>query len=205
MNPRMRTVLYDRRARRKVHSDDPAGTSTIARPAFGFAWNGGLGAGRFRRRTDVLPRAVDRADDGRWPDEGERMKRGSWRQERQFGVSVGLALVVISAWLWRRGYEPGAIAAAAGPGALLVAFGVVYPRALAYPNRAWMAFAAALSWVSTRVVLAALFFLVLTPVGAWRRRRGRDPLNRRAGGRQSGFWQPYSERQADSKHYERMF
>ncbi len=35
--------------------------------------------------------------------------------------------------------------------------------------------------------------------------RGWDPLNRRAAAGRQSFWQPYSDRQADPKHYEKMF
>ena len=133
------------------------------------------------------------------------MSKNAWRQEKQFGVTVGLVLVAISGWLYWRGYGPAATAAPAFVGALLVIFGAGYPRALAYPNRAWMALAEALSWVMTRVILGLLFFLVFTPLGAWRRMRGWDPLNRRAAADRRSYWQPYSDRQADPKHYEKMF
>ena len=133
------------------------------------------------------------------------MPKNEWRQEKQFGVTVGLVLVAISGWLFWRGHGPAATAAPAFIGALLVLFGVGYPRALVRPNRAWMALAEALSWVMTRVILGLLFFLVFTPLGAWRRMRGWDPLNRRAAADRQSFWQPYSDRQADPKHYEKMF
>jgi hypothetical protein len=133
------------------------------------------------------------------------MSKNAWRQERQFGVTVGLVLVAISGWLFWRGHGPAATAAPAVIGALLVLLGVGYPRALVYPNRGWMALAEALSWVMTRVILGLLFFLVFTPLGAWRRMRGWDPLNRRAAADRQSFWQPYSDRQANPKHYEKMF
>jgi hypothetical protein len=133
------------------------------------------------------------------------MAQRRWRQERQFGITVGLLLLAITAWLARGGREVVVIAPLGSVGALLALFGAGYPRALAYPNRAWMALADALSWVTTRVVLGLLFFLVFTPLGAWKRMRGWDPLNRRAPASRRTFWQPYSERQADPKHYEKMF
>jgi len=133
------------------------------------------------------------------------MAKKRWHHERQFGVSVGLVLMGIAAWLFWRGRAPLAWGSIGGVGALLALLGAGYPRALVYPNRGWMAFAEALSWVSTRIILGLLFFLVLTPLGAWKRMRGWDPLNRRAGSSQQSFWQPYSDRQADPKHYEKMF
>jgi thiol:disulfide interchange protein len=131
--------------------------------------------------------------------------RGPWRQERNFGVTVGLALLAIAGWFLWRGRKPAFTVTPGTIGTLLVLFGAGYPRALVYPNRAWVTLAEGLSWISTRVILGLLFFLVFTPLGAWRRARGWDPLNRRAAADRRSFWQPYSERQADPKHYERMF
>jgi thiol:disulfide interchange protein len=133
------------------------------------------------------------------------VSRRRWQQEKQFGVSVGLVLLAIAAWFAWRGRGGVAVGGPAAIGGLLVAFGVAFPRALALPNRAWMALAEALSWVSIRVILGLLFFLVFAPLGAWRRARGWDPLNRRAPAGRASFWHPYSPRQADPKHYERMF
>jgi hypothetical protein len=133
------------------------------------------------------------------------MPKTSWKHERQFGISVGLVLLAISAWFFWHGRGPALTGALAVPGGLLVVLGGIAPRALVYPNRAWMALAEGLSWVSTRVILGLLFVLVLTPLGAWRRMRGADPLHRRTGRAQASLWLPYSDRQADPKHYERMF
>jgi thiol:disulfide interchange protein len=131
--------------------------------------------------------------------------RNPWRQERQFGVSVGLVLLAAAAYFVWRGRGPIVIGVPAGVGGLLAVLGAIAPRALVCPNRAWMAFADALSFVSVRVVLGLLFFLVFTPLGAWRRWRGWDPLNRRTAAGRTSFWHAYSPRQADPKHYERMF
>jgi hypothetical protein len=128
-----------------------------------------------------------------------------WRNEKQFGVTVGLVLLAISAWFFWRGRGPIVTVPPACVGALLLLLGVGYPRALLHANRAWMALAQALSWVTTRVILGTLFFLVFAPLGAWRRFRGWDPLNRRAASDRQSFWQPYSDRQADPRHYEKMF
>jgi hypothetical protein len=126
-------------------------------------------------------------------------------KERQFGVSVGLVLLAMAAWFWWRGRSPLVIGIPGGIGAVLAVLGLAAPGLLVYPNRAWMALAEALSWVSTRVILGLLFYVVLTPLGWWRRMRGADPLARRAPASQTSFWRPYSDRQADTKHYEKMY
>jgi thiol:disulfide interchange protein len=136
---------------------------------------------------------------------GALVGRTRWHKERQFGVSVGLVLLALAAWFAWRGRGPLVVGVPAAVGGLLVVSGAAFPRALVLPNRAWMALAEALSWVSTRVILGLLFFLVFAPLGAWRRARGWDPLNRRAAAGRTSFWHPYSPRQADPKHYERMF
>ena len=133
------------------------------------------------------------------------MGRRRWRQERQFGVSVGLVLVAVAVWFLWRGRAPLVVGVAGGVGVLLVVLGGAWPRALVYPNRGWMAFAEALSWVSTRIILGLLFYIILAPLGTWRRWRGSDPLARRSPVDQRSFWRPYSPRQADPKHYEKMF
>jgi hypothetical protein len=89
-------------------------------------------------------------------------------------------------------------------GALLVILGLLWPRVLVLPNRAWMLLAEGLSFVSTRIILALVFFLVVTPIGVIKRMMGWDPLSRR-GARSESYWKPYSERQRDPRHYEKMY
>ncbi len=82
--------------------------------------------------------------------------------------------------------------------------GIILPQALVFPNKAWMTLAEAFSYVTTRIILAFVFFVVLTPIGLIKRALGWDPLHRRAGSGES-YWRPYSERQLNPRHYEKMF
>ncbi|MCA1605251.1 MAG: SxtJ family membrane protein, partial [Acidobacteria bacterium] len=75
---------------------------------------------------------------------------------------------------------------------------------LVLPSKAWMLLAEGLSFISTRIILALVFFLVLTPIGVVKRLLGWDPLSRRSASSGS-YWRPYSERQRDTRHYEKMF
>jgi saxitoxin biosynthesis operon SxtJ-like protein len=131
-------------------------------------------------------------------------KKKSWRTEREFGLIVGGTLLLLSGWWVYRGKFHLVTQIALPLGALLVLLGILIPRALVYPNKAWMALAEALSYVSTRIVLGFVYFFVITPIGLIKRMTGWDPLNRRAP-RSETYWRDYSARQKDTRHYEKMF
>jgi polyferredoxin len=131
-------------------------------------------------------------------------KKRSFRTEREFGLIVGGIFVLLSAWWMYRGKFHLVSQLTLPLGALLVFFGLVFPRALVVPNKAWMALAEALSFVSTRIILAVVFFGIVTPIGFVKRLFGWDPLGRRAPAGES-YWRPYSDRQKDPRHYEKMF
>jgi hypothetical protein len=131
-------------------------------------------------------------------------KSRSFRAEREFGLIVGGVLLLLSSWWIYRGKFPHVAPVTMPLGALLALLGILWPRALVLPNKAWMAFAEALSFVMTRIILAVVFFGIVTPIGVIKRAFGWDPLNRRAV-RGETFWQPYSERQKDPRHFEKMF
>src|SRR6478672_8638644 len=132
------------------------------------------------------------------------MKRRSFRAEREFGLVVGGVFVLLGAWWLYRSKFHDAANIVLPLGSLLVLLGLIWPRALVLPNKAWMLLAEALSFVSTRIILGLVFFLVVTPIGVIKRLSGWDPLSRRGSGSPS-YWRPYSERQRNPRHYEKMF
>jgi len=132
------------------------------------------------------------------------IKRKSRRAEREFGLIVGGVLVLLSSWWLYRGKFATLSQVTLAVGGLLVLLGCLFPAVLVWPNKAWMALAEVLSFVSTRIILAFVFFLIVTPIGLIKRLFGWDPLLRRAAKRDS-YWIPYSERQKNPRHYEKMF
>jgi hypothetical protein len=131
-------------------------------------------------------------------------KRHPLWAERQFGRGVGAMLTLIGGWLSWQAVRPTVGVTLLAVGALLMLFGLVQPRALVWPNRGWMRLAEALSFVSTRIVLGLVFFVVMTPIGVVKRLTGWDPLGRRRA-RAESYWVAYPTRQHDPKHFERMF
>jgi hypothetical protein len=66
-----------------------------------------------------------------------------------------------------------------GPiGAALIVAGVAVPTRLGPVERAWMAFAVAISKVTTPIVMGVLYFAVITPVGLVARLFGHNALTR---------------------------
>ena len=130
------------------------------------------------------------------------MKPRTFRAEREFGLLVGGVFSLLGLWWFYRGKFATAAYVFTIAGVVLVVLGAVVPRILIVPRRFWMKLAEGLSYVSSRIILAIVFFLVLTPIGVIKRALGWDPLQRRSGARDS-LWHPYPPR--NSKHYERMF
>lgn len=132
------------------------------------------------------------------------MEKQSWRAERDFGLIVGGVLLLLSAWWLYRGKFHSLTQVTLTVGSVLVLLGLIFPAVLVLPNRAWMALAEVLAYVSTRIILGVVFFLMVTPIGVVKRMFGWDPLHRRAAPGET-YWKPYSERQGNPRHYEKMF
>lgn len=87
---------------------------------------------------------------------------------RRFGQLVGAVFLVIGCWpAVMRGVEVRGWALWAG--GTLCLLGTLAPRTLAYPYLFWVGAGHALAWINTRVILAIIFFGVITPGGVIRR------------------------------------
>jgi hypothetical protein len=97
---------------------------------------------------------------------------------RRFGLTVGGAFGALGTLLAWRGASAVAVVTASVSG-LLLAGGIVVPALLLPVERAWMAMAHVISRVTTPLLIAVLYFVVITPVGMTRRAFGQRPLSRR--------------------------
>ncbi|MCD6680904.1 MAG: SxtJ family membrane protein [Burkholderiaceae bacterium] len=93
---------------------------------------------------------------------------------RSFGFLFSVVFAVVALWPLLFGE---AIRAWAGVAAAVVAFvTMLIPNVLTPVNRAWMRFGVLLHRIVSPVVLAFMFFVVLTPFGFVMRALGRRPL-----------------------------
>ncbi|HSJ32985.1 MAG TPA: SxtJ family membrane protein, partial [Longimicrobiales bacterium] len=104
---------------------------------------------------------------------------------RKFGFTLAPAFLVFAGLLIWRG-RPLLASIAGGIGLLLAAGALVVPERLGPLERGWMAFAHAISRVTTPIILGVVWFLVLTPTGLLRRAFGGNPLVHTT--EDGGFW-----------------
>jgi Saxitoxin biosynthesis operon protein SxtJ len=127
----------------------------------------------------------------------------SARELRKFGLTVGGVFLFLGVLLLLR-HRPSYLVFC-GAGALLVAFGVIWPRALKYVYIAWMTLAFTLGFVMSNVILTLFFFLVVTPIGLLARLFGKDFLARKWDKQAPSYWIPYGREAKPANSYERQF
>jgi hypothetical protein len=119
-----------------------------------------------------------------------------------FGVTIASALAVIAAVrVWRSGLDEVAISAFIVAG-LFATSALIAPGSLASVYRWWMRFAAALAWINTRILLIAIFYLVVTPVGLIMRIVRRSPLDVT---KKDSYWTEPHRNSYGDRHYEKQF
>jgi hydrogenase/urease accessory protein HupE len=91
------------------------------------------------------------------------------------------------------------------PGAVLIAFGAAWPRALKYPYIAWMTMAFALGFIMSQVILTLFFFLLVTPISLLSRLVGKDFLNRKLDARATSYWIPREAKAKTPESYEQQY
>lgn len=75
-----------------------------------------------------------------------------------------------------------------GVAAAFLAAALVVPSVLALPNRLWSRLAMVLNRIMTPVMMAVLFFLVVTPLAFAMRLAGKDPLRRKWRRGAESYW-----------------
>ena len=122
---------------------------------------------------------------------------------RRFGVVMAVAFALISClrW-WIKGHLPETLFVVAG---VFLVLGVILPIALKPVYRAWMAFALALNWVMTRLLLTVAFYGMIAPVGIAYRLIAGDPLKRRWEPSAETYWEAPDDQPSEIDAYRNQF
>ncbi|MBN2013107.1 hypothetical protein JW960_27500 [candidate division KSB1 bacterium] len=127
----------------------------------------------------------------------------SKKEQKKFGISVGIALLVIGVLMFFLKKESYPYFTGIGGGLLLS--GWLIPGLLKYPYIAWMTFAAIMGWFMTRLILSVLFYVVFTLIGRLARLFGKQFLVLRPEKNKTSYWNYHDERMKEPDEYERQF
>ena len=114
--------------------------------------------------------------------------RGS--SDRAFGVVFTIVFVVIGLWPLIAGGDAGARLNGwwLGGGAVILTVALVRPGMLGPANRLWLNVGLLLHRVVNPVVMAAMFYIVLTPLAVVMRLAGRDSMHRTFDRETASYW-----------------
>src|SRR5262245_57283220 len=100
------------------------------------------------------------------------------KQLRSFGLTVGGVFAAIGVWpllIYSSAPRWWSLTVAA----FLILPSAIYPKSLFWPYKGWMILGHILGWINTRIILGAIFYLIVTPIGVYRRWLGKDPMGQR--------------------------
>lgn len=109
---------------------------------------------------------------------------------RSFGLVMGgVLLVVVLIVTWKSGWSlTTAVWVITAASVLFIATALAAPQLLRTIHRLWMMFATILGYVMTRVILAVVFFAIITPIGLVLRAVGKDPLSKEPDSTLKSYW-----------------
>lgn len=118
---------------------------------------------------------------------------------RKFAFLIGIACGLLGTFFLWRGQAGYAVCYAL---CLLFFFlGFILPGKLAFLYGMWMYLAEGLGWLMTRVVLSALFFGVVTPIGFCARLFGKTFLDTAFKKDAGSYWLPKADRTPDKNRF----
>jgi hypothetical protein len=106
--------------------------------------------------------------------------------DRSFGLVFAAFFAVWTLHNWWRGGRGWPIELAIA--AVFLVAALLRPKLLQWPNWAWSKLGLLLGAIVTPIVMALLFFLVITPIGLLMRLTGKDPLRLRGPRRADSYW-----------------
>jgi len=119
---------------------------------------------------------------------------------RWFGVllAVFAGLVGTLSW-WRDATTAATVIWSVG--LAMAALYYAWPAARRPIFLGWMYLAYPIGWVMSHVILAVIFFLVITPIGLLMRALGRDPMNRRFDPSTTSYWEPRDKTTGTDRYF----
>ncbi|HEX2963882.1 MAG: hypothetical protein HF312_14210 [Ignavibacteria bacterium] len=122
---------------------------------------------------------------------------------KRFGITMGITLIVIAVILiiGKSYYYPYSAIA----GLALIVFAYMFPVVLKPFQKAWMGLAVLMGWISTRLILSVLYYLVITPIALIARAAGKKFLDTKIDRQRVSYWNYRAIKNYDPAGSEKQF
>ena len=121
----------------------------------------------------------------------------------QFGLVVGAVFLIFGMIFYWRSKSFWDIPF--GIGVFLIISATLFPIILKPIQKVWMSLALCMGWVMTRLILTALFYLILTPIGLIARLSGKDFLDQKIDPKAKSYWKDKINTEQTTQDYERQY
>ena len=124
------------------------------------------------------------------------------KELRNFGIILGIILLIISGFLLWKEKESFQIFLSLGFIILLVS--TIKPSLLKPIYWIWMVFAVIIGWFMTRIILSLLFYILFTSIGLTSRLFGKQFLELHWDNSKDSYWN-YRSNESEKVNYEKQF
>ena len=129
--------------------------------------------------------------------------KGSKSDWKKFGITMGIILSIIGFFLlWKKNNNYNYILFLA---AAFFITGLILPSILSPIYKAWMALAVVMNFIMTRVIMAVIFYLIVTPTGLIAFLTGKKFLDMKIDKNAKSYWITREKTQKVKSDYERQF
>jgi len=123
---------------------------------------------------------------------------------KKFGLLIGAILFLGSLYLLWKQQHPYAVAGFI-LGVVFTALAFVRPVVLKPLQRVWMAMAVVMGFVMSRIIVATVFYGMVTPIGLAGRLAGKKFLDLKMDKAAASYWIRRDQAKAEKSAYERQF
>lgn len=129
--------------------------------------------------------------------------KSSKSELKKFGLTIGIVLLIISTVIFLKSHTFSWYLIIAG--FILILSGFFFPVVLKPFQKIWMGLAVLLGWVSTRVILSLLFYLVMFPIKLISKLSGKNFLDLKIEREKASYWNYRVKQQYNPENSEKQY
>lgn len=129
--------------------------------------------------------------------------KSSKKELKEFGITLGVVFAIVGGFLWwqQKDYFIGVFVISG----LFLFFGLFLPVLLLPVHKIWMTIAILIGFIVTRVILALLFYFLISPLSMVSRLFGRQFLDLELDTRKNSYWSYRPQKPFNKESYEKQY